>query len=160
MNKSKWLVDQIITLDYRGYNYREISDKLQVSLGKISKIMHKLNVEARDDFNMWLDYRTPREYQKSLYLITYLQKKTIELLESAKTESAQLEAINRLVDIDREKRQLLSDGLLAISPRFETLISQISVANDIENTLQKNGSGMSMDSLDALRLALSLYELT
>jgi hypothetical protein len=54
--------------------------------------------------------RTPREYQKSLYLITYLQKKTIELLESAKTESAQLEAVNRLVDIDREKRQLLSDG--------------------------------------------------
>ena len=54
-------------------------------------------------------------------------------------------------------KMFMSDGLLAINKRFEKLINALNTASDIENSLQK-GSMSNSDSLDSLRLALSLYE--
>ncbi len=54
-------------------------------------------------------------------------------------------------------KMMLSDGLLAIDKRFEKLITSLNTASDIENSLQKQSMSNS-DSLDSLRLALSLYE--
>jgi hypothetical protein len=56
-------------------------------------------------------------------------------------------------------KMILSDGLLAVDKRFDKLINSLNTASDIENSLQKNNMSNS-DSLDSLRLALSLYELT
>jgi hypothetical protein len=49
-------------------------------------------------------------------------------------------------------KMMLSDGLLAIDKRFEKLVTSLSTASDIENSLQKHS-----DSLDS-DLPLSLYE--
>ena len=54
-------------------------------------------------------------------------------------------------------KMILSDGLLAIDKRFDKLITSLNTASDIENSLQKQSMSNS-DSLDSLRLALSLYE--
>jgi len=68
------------------------------------------------------------------------------------------------VNFAKERKQLLanmkmmmSDGLLGINKRFNKLINSLNTASDIENSLQKQSMSNS-DSLDSLRLALSLYE--
>jgi len=55
-------------------------------------------------------------------------------------------------------KMFMSDGLLAINKRFDKLINSLNTASDIENSLQKNSMSNS-DSLDSLRLALSLFAL-
>jgi len=107
--RRQWLELKVTELSYRGHSYREISDKLQVSLFTISKILHKLNLQAKEEIKGWIDYKTPWEYQKSLMLLEYMQKKVIEIGETTKDERVQLEAMARLADIDAQKRQLLSD---------------------------------------------------
>jgi hypothetical protein len=54
-------------------------------------------------------------------------------------------------------KMMLSDGLLAIDKRFKKLVTSMNAASDFENSLQKQSMSNS-DSLDSLRLALSLYE--
>ena len=54
-------------------------------------------------------------------------------------------------------KMMLSDGLLAIDRKFDKLITSLNTASDIENSFQKQTMSNS-DSLDSLRLALSLYE--
>jgi hypothetical protein len=56
-------------------------------------------------------------------------------------------------------KMIMSDNLLCVHKKFEQLINSLNTANDIENSLQKNNMSNS-DSLDSLRLALSLYELS
>ena len=101
MNSSKWLEVQVVTLSYRGHNCREISDKLQVSLGKVSKILHKLNLQAKEEIKSWIDYRTPFEYQKSLMLLEYITKKAIEIV-SANSRSTTLAKLSVTFPMSRK----------------------------------------------------------
>ena len=122
-NRRVWLENKVVELSYRGYTYREISQELQVSTGKISNILHKLNEAAREEIKGWIDYKTPFEYQKSLMLITYLQKQTIKLVESTKDERVQLEGVRALAELDSQKRQLLCDTFI-INSAISTLQKQ------------------------------------
>jgi phosphotransferase system HPr-like phosphotransfer protein len=112
MTQKQWLEYKVVELSYRGNNYRQIAEALQISITTISRVLHQLNVDARDEIKLWIDMKTPFEYTKSLMMLEYLHRKAIEIIESTKDERVALEAINRLVDLDSSKRQLLSDSVV------------------------------------------------
>jgi hypothetical protein len=123
MNKNKWLEYKIVELSYRGHNYREISSELQVSTGKVSKILHRLNLEAKNEIKTWIDNVTPFQYTNSFMLLSYLQKQTIKLVESSQDDRVKLEGVRALADLDAQKRQLLCDSFV-INSAISTLQKQ------------------------------------
>ena len=73
--------------------------------GKITKILYKLNLQAKEEIKGWFDYRTPFEFQKSLMFLEYIIWKTIEISESIKDERVQLEPMGRIAHIDAQMRR-------------------------------------------------------
>lgn len=93
----------------KGHSYRDISDKMHLSLGKISGILSKVNQDAKQEIKGWVDHVTPMEYKKSLLLLEYITKKASEIAEKSNDERVQLQALSVMEQTDQAKRSLLSD---------------------------------------------------
>jgi hypothetical protein len=109
-DERKWQHVKVLELSLQGLTYTEISEKIGCSTGKISGIIHEINLKAKTEIKAWLDEVVPLEYKKSLLLNQYIGKKAMELAENTKDERVKCQALNLLQENDQKKRDLLSDS--------------------------------------------------
>ena len=85
---------------------------MRISLGKVSSILSKVRIQAKEDIKTWLDDRLPYEYAKSLTLIEKLAKRAQEISNSSEDERIVLASLSLIRELDQSKRDLLSSSAI------------------------------------------------
>ena len=66
----QWRRDKVLELSSQGHSQRDISTKLQVSLGTVNKDLSYLKQQSKLKIRKYIDETLPNEYEKCLVGIT------------------------------------------------------------------------------------------
>ena len=85
-NSLEWRRSKVLELSSHGYNQSDISRMLQISQPTISRDLHYLAVQARNNIRNHIDKKLPFEYDKCMTALNSLQRKAWEISEDPQTE--------------------------------------------------------------------------
>lgn len=134
-DERQWRHIQVMDWACKGYIYREISEKTDVNIAIISKILRSINKETRSEIKGWLNNLMLLEYKKSLLLNQYIHKKAMEMAETTKDERVRCQALGILDETDEKKRNLLT----------ESYVLDITVDTIKSNKIKEHWTNLSYD---------------
>ena len=70
----EWRRGKVLELDSQGHSQRDISTKLQVSIGTVNKDLSCLRQQSKQKIRKYIDEVLPNEYEKCLVGITSILK--------------------------------------------------------------------------------------
>ena len=82
----EWRRSKVLELSSHGYNQSDISRILQISQPTISRDLHYLEEQARNNIRHHTDRKLTFEYDKCIVALNSIQRKVWEISENLQTE--------------------------------------------------------------------------
>ena len=111
----KWRRIQVLELSSKGYNQREISNKLQVDPAAINRDIMFLRQKAQENLQKHIHEVVPEEYQKCMAGMKCNLKETLEIANSVTDPRVKLHARAIVNDCYRYIMDLATNGVVIIT---------------------------------------------
>lgn len=109
-NSLEWRRSKVLELASQGYNQSDISRILQISQPTISRDLHYLEEQARNNIRNHIDKKLPFEYDKCMVALNSLQRRAWEISERSEEERTQVQALSLAKDCVINKLELLTNA--------------------------------------------------
>ena len=103
----QWLTIKVLELYSQGNSYRQIADRMQITVHRVRTVLQSINAENKEHMYDYINNNAGLRFAASLALTDSILRKSMELSEKEKDPRVILQALELAHEMNLVKNQLL-----------------------------------------------------
>ena len=147
-----WRRSKVLELSSQGHSEREMATILQVGKTTAHKDLVCLRQQAQENIKTHIQERMPEEYQKGMYTIGRVIKKTWEIVDKTADERTRLQALVLIDQCNTHKMDMVTNGAIitdALNYVNNKTKEELNSATDKELSKKQEGESEGSESKES-----------